>query len=187
MIRAFLDANVLYPPTIRGVLLELAQADVFAPLWSELVHVEWMRALAEKRPNIPPAAIKRLRVLMDTYVGDVTVTGYEHLIGALVLPDPDDRHILAAAIHGNANVIVTNNLKDFPQSALAPHNIIAQSADAFVLGLLAVDGAAVAAALAEDRADLVNPPVSVNEYLVMLVRGGLSQTAAALQPMTHLL
>jgi predicted nucleic acid-binding protein len=187
VIRAFLDANVLYPPTIRGVLLELAQADVFAPLWSEMVHVEWMRSLAEKRPNIPPAAIKRLRALMDTYVGDVTVTGYEHLIDTLVLPDPNDRHILAAAIHGQASVIVTNNLKDFPASALAPHNIIAQSADSFVLGLITADGAAVAAALAEDRADLVKPPVSADDYLVMLGRGGLGQTAAALMPMKHLL
>ncbi len=106
MIRAFLDANALFPPTIRGVLLELARADLFAPLWSEHVHVEWMRSLAESRPYIKAAAINRLRALMDAYVGDVTVTGYEHLIDTLILPDPDDRHVLAAAIHGRAGKYV---------------------------------------------------------------------------------
>lgn len=124
---------------------------------------------------------------MDAYVGDVTVTGYEHLIDALVLPDPNDRHVLAAAIHGQASVIVTSNLKGFPAAALAPHNVVAQTPDSFVLGLLKTNAAAVAAALSEDRADLVNPPVSVDEYLAMLDRGGLAETAAALRSMAHLL
>ena len=75
MIVAFLDANALYPPTIRSVLMELAQADAYAPLWSEEVHQEWMRALAEKRPDLAGAPIARIRRLMEAYVGDVTVTG----------------------------------------------------------------------------------------------------------------
>lgn len=114
MIRAFLDANVLYPPTLRSVLLELAHADVYAPLWSEAVHQEWMEALKRERPDIPPERIARMRTLMEAPVGDGAVTGYEPLIASLTLPDPDDRHVLAAAIHGGANIVVTCNLVDFP-------------------------------------------------------------------------
>ena len=181
MIVAFLDANTLYPPTIRGVLLELAQADAYAPLWSEAVHQEWMRALAEKRPDLAGAPIARIRRLMEAYVGDVTVTNYEHLIPTLSLPDPDDRHVLAAALHGRANVIVTSNLGDFPAAALAPHSITAQSPDEFVLSLLTADGETVTAALAADRADLVNPALDVERYLGVLSRGGLPKSAAALR------
>ena len=136
MLTAFLDANVLYPVAIRNVLMELAQADAFAPLWTEAVHLEWMRNLAAIAPHLTVARIARTRALMEAYVGDVMVTGYEPLIDGLVLPDPDDRHVLAAAIHGGASVIVTSNLRDFPVAALAPYNITAEHPDAFVLRLL---------------------------------------------------
>ena len=126
MITAFLDANVLYPVTQRAVLMELARADAFAPLWTEAVHQEWMRNLAAKEPHIKPAQIARLRALMEACVGNVMVTGYEMLIDGLILPDPDDRHVLAAAIHGGASVIVTSNLKDFPAGTLALYNITAE-------------------------------------------------------------
>ena len=187
MITAFLDANVLYPPTLRSVLLELAHADLYAPRWSDEVHREWMRSLAEKRPTLPAAAIVRMRALMEAYIGDVSVRGYEPLMATLVLPDPDDRHVLAAAIQGKASMIVTSNLKDFPAAVLAPNQITAQHPDAFVLSLLRADAEGVAMALAADRADLVNPPLSVDEYLATLERGGLPETVAALRPVKELL
>jgi predicted nucleic acid-binding protein len=187
VITAFLDANVLYPPTLRSVLLELAHADLYAARWSEEVHREWMRSLAEKRPTMPATVIARMRALMEVHVGDVGVRGYEPLIPTLTLPDPDDRHVLAAAIHGKASVIVTSNLKDFPVEALAPFKITAQHPDAFVLALLEADAEAVATALAADRADLVNPPLSADEYLAVLARGGLPATAAALSSVRELL
>lgn len=187
MITAFLDANVLYPPTQRSVLLELAHADLYAARWSEDVHREWMRSLASNRPTLPNAVIVRMRALMEAHIGDVSVRGYEPLIPTLSLPDPDDRHVLAAAIHGKAGVIVTSNLKDFPAIALAPYQITAQHPDAFVLSLLNADAEGVAAALADDRADLVNPPLSVDEYLAVLERGGFPETVAALRLMKDLL
>ena len=138
-----------------------------------------MRALSEKRPDLAGAPVARIRRLMEAYVGDATVTGYEHLIPTLSLPDPDDRHVLAAAIQGGASVIVTSNLVDFPAVALAPHGITALTPDAFVLGLLAADAETVTTALTAGRADLVNPPLSVEQYLDGLARGGLPQAAAA--------
>ena len=181
MIVAFLDANVLFPATLRSVLLELAHADLYAPLWSEDVHQEWMRSLVAARPNLPRERIARMRSLMEAHVGDVTVTGYESLISTLFLPDPDDRHVLAAAIHGRANVIVTSNLKDFPTDVLAPHGIVAQHPDMFIRGLLQTDPEGVIAALEADRADLVNPPLTVGDYLAVLERSGLRETVAALR------
>ena len=131
-----------------------------------------MRNLAANAPHLTAARIARTRALMEAYVGDVMVTGYEPLIEGLTLPDPDDRHVLAAAIHGGASIIVTSNLKDFPAAALTPHGITAEHPDAFVLRLFNDDPDRVLAALADDRADLLNPPVSVEQYLALLERGG---------------
>lgn len=182
-ITAFLDANVLYPATQRSVLLELAARKVFRLLWSEEVHQEWMRNLAARNPQIPLARIARMRGLMEAHVRDGMVAGYEPHMPKLVLPDPDDRHVLAAAIHGGAGVIVTSNLKDFPAAALAPFKITAIDADSFVLKLLATDADGVVTALASDRADLVKPPLDADAYLKALAHGGLVATAAALRPM----
>lgn len=145
-----------------------------------------MGSLAASRPNVPFAAINRVRALMEAHVGDVSVAGYENLIGTLMLPDPDDRHVLAAAIHGKANVIVTSNLKDFPDAVLAPHQIRAQRPDDFILSLSDADAKGVALALAADRSDLVNPTVSVEDYLTFLERSSLPKTVAALRSIRDL-
>ena len=141
-----------------------------------------MRNLAANAPHLTAARIARTRALMEAYVGDVMVTGYEPLIEGLTLPDPDDRHVLAAAIHGGASIIVTSNLRDFPAAALTPHGIIAEHPDAFVFRLFNDHPDRVLAALADDRADLLNPQVSVEQYLALLERGGLVTTVAALRP-----
>lgn len=181
MIAAFLDANVLYPATLRSVLLELARSKAFRVLWSEQVHQEWMEALQRRHPHIPASRIARVRALMESYVEDATVSGYEPLIGGLTLPDPDDRHVLAAAIHGGANVIVTSNQRDFPAAVLAPYNIAAISPDAFILRLLEADPNLVFAGFEADRADLVNPPLTREQYFAALEHCGLVETAATLR------
>jgi hypothetical protein len=81
-----------------------------------------MEALQRRHPHIPANRIACLRALMESYVEDATVSGYEPLVGGLTLPDPDDRHVLAAAVQGGANVIVTSNQRDFPAAALAPYH-----------------------------------------------------------------
>ena len=118
---ALLDANVLYPAPIRDILLQLAVEDLFRAKWTTDIHREWIDALLEKEPRRDRAALERTRDLMDEATRDCLVTGYERLIPDLELPDPDDRHVLAAAIVGRCDVIVTQNLKDFPQAVLAPY------------------------------------------------------------------
>lgn len=171
--------------TTRSVLVELAARKVFRLLWSEEVHQEWMRNLAARNPQIPLARIARMRALMEAHVKDGMVTGHEPLISMLTLPNPDDWHVLAAAIHGGACVIVTSNLRDFPAAALAPFKITALDADSFVLQLITADVDKVVTALAFDRADLVKPPLDANAYLNALEHGGLVATAEALRPMAN--
>ena len=115
------------------------------------------------------------------------VTGHEPLIPGLTLPDPNDRHVLAAAIDGGANAIVTMNLRHFPKSVLGRHGIEAINADRFACTPLDRHRANFLAALAADRARLRNPPMDREAYLVLLGRSGLRRTVAAIRPDVDLL
>jgi predicted nucleic acid-binding protein len=117
---AILDANVLYPAPMRDVLIEIAVTDLFKAKWSEDIHREWIDSLLRNEPRRDRAALERTRDLMNRAVRDCLVTGYEPLIQSIALPDADDRHVLAAAIVGRCDMIVTQNLKHFPEAALAP-------------------------------------------------------------------
>jgi predicted nucleic acid-binding protein len=125
---ALFDACVLYPAPLRDLLMRLATTELFRAQWSDAIHDEWIRSVLEQRPELR-AQLARTRQLMDAHVMDSLVTGYERLIETLDLPDPDDRHVLAAAIAGGADVLVTKNLKDFPADRLAPFGIEAQHPD----------------------------------------------------------
>lgn len=178
---ALLDASILYPATMRSVLMYLAVAGTYRARWSAGVQDEWIAALSRDRPDIDPRRLERTRLLMDTRIPDAVVTGYEGIISNLTLPDPNDRHVLAAAIQGGADVIVTQNLKHFPAQALAPYEMAACDPDKFVLGLTGEKPTTVVAALAADRARLRNPGMTAAEYLASLEHAGLVQTAAALK------
>lgn len=115
---AFLDASVLYPAPLRDLLPELAVSDLHRAKWSNAVHDEWINALLRTRPDLTRERLERTRDLMNAHTRDALVAGYEDMIEVLALPDPDDRHVLAAAIKGRADLIVTANLKDFPADAL---------------------------------------------------------------------
>ena len=157
VLTAFLDASVLYPALLRDILIRLALHGVFRARWSTKVQDEWVSALIRNRPDIPQARIERTRHLMDTRINDAVVDGYEHRIGSITLPDADDRHVLAAAIHCGARYVVTVNLRDFPDSVLAGFAIQAVHPDAFLLGLLESNQGQVVAVLRLLRASLKNP------------------------------
>ena len=114
-------------------------------------------------------------------IHDSLVTGFEHLIPSVELPDADDRHVVAAAIHGGASLIVTFNLKDFPPDRLKPYNLTAQHPDDFIFDLLDLHAARVCEAAANHRRSLKNPPKSVDEYLDTLLKQGLTQTVGQLR------
>ena len=178
---ALYDACVLYPATLRDLLMHLALTDLYRAKWSDDIHEEWMRNLLENRPDLNRRQIERVRDLMNANVRDCVVTGYADLIPALELPDPDDRHVLAAAICGQADVIVTFDTKDFPSDVLDQYGITAQHPDEFIRHLIDLDEAAVVAAARAQRSNLKNPRIAPVEFVDNLERRGLVQTAAFLR------
>src|SRR5258708_33960069 len=124
---------------------------------------------------------------MNSAVPDSLVTGYQSLIPSLVLPDPDDRHVLAAAIVGGADVIVTSNLKDFPADALAPYGIEAQHPDDFVICQFDLSASTVCEAVNLKLASLKNPAYSVDEFLGTLARQQLPRTVERLREFAALI
>ena len=135
-VTAVYDANILYPAPLRDLFIRLAQAGLVRARWTETIHDEWIRNVLKDNPQLSAERLARTRTLMNEAVRDCLVTGYEDLIESLSLPDPDDRHVLAAAIRAGAEVIVTYNLKDFPAETLARFDIEAQHPDDFLVSLL---------------------------------------------------
>jgi predicted nucleic acid-binding protein len=178
---AFLDASVLYPVSLRHLLMRLTIARLFQARWSAKVHEEWIRAVLRDNPAIPAARLHDLRDAMDERAQDSVVTDYESLIESLTLPDPNDRHVLAAAIVGRAHIIVTCNLKDFPDEALDPYNIEAQHPDEFIRGLLDLAPHMVIDAVQRQQVSLINPPVLMPDLLSLFERLGLVETVAELR------
>lgn len=109
------------------------------------------------------------------------------MIESLSLPDPDDRHVLAAAIRADADVIVTFNLKDFPASVLAGYNIEAQHPDDFLLSLFDADPGPVCISVKRQREGLLNPPKTTEDLLATLESQGLLQTVSRLRQFAELL
>lgn len=181
---AFLDASVLYPAPLRDLLLELAVADFYRAKWSDAVHDEWTRALRRRRPDIAATRLERTRSLMDAHVRDALVSGYEDLMPGIQLPDPNDRHVVAAAIRGEADTIVTANLKDFPPSALSPCGLKAQHPDVFLAGLCRESPGRFREALERVRVRLRNPPVSREQHHEALRRADLNETVKAIIAVT---
>jgi predicted nucleic acid-binding protein len=160
----------------------LGLSGLFRARWSEHIHHEWKQNLLKNRPDLTLDMLNRTAALMDKAIPDGLVRDYEGLISGLTLPDPDDRHVLAAAIRCNASVIVTFNQKDFPEDRLSPFGIEAQHPDEFIENLIDLDPAAVVTAAQRQRAQLVNPKLDVDRYLDVLLKVRLVQTTTALAP-----
>lgn len=177
---ALYDANVLFSAVSRDFLVRLALSGAVRARWSETIQEEWVRNLLLKKPSLELAKLERTCQLMNDAVRDSLVVNYHRLIQGLMLPDPDDRHVLAAAIQGGASVIVTHNTKDFPRRVLEPHNIIAKRPDSFVIELLDNVPELVYATARTHRRALKNPPHDRAEYLASLIRVGFARTAGRL-------
>lgn len=178
---AVYDACVLYSAPLRDLLMRLAVADLCRAKWTDQIHQEWMRNLLEDNPQITLAQVERIRQLMDAHVRDGLVTGYESIIETVKLPDPDDRHVLAAAIHAKSEIIVTYNLKDFPARVLNSFGITAQHPDAFVLSLMKREPEKFLDTIELHRQALQRPPKTREEYLATLEKQKLSSTVEAIR------
>ncbi len=177
------DACVLYPAPLRDLLIRLARTDLFRARWTNEILDECFRNVLANRDYLTASQLDRTRELMNNAVRDCLVESYEGLIEGLTLPDPGDRHVLAAAIRCDAQVIVTWNLKDFPSAALSAYDIEAQDPDEFVLNVIDLSSGAVLLAVQKQAASLKNPPQTFDQVLDTLEAQGLVQSVAALRDM----
>lgn len=175
------DACVLHPSTLRDLLIRIAQTGLVQAKWTEQILDETFVSVGERYPDIPRENLDRTRKLMCLAVRDCLVLNYEPLVAALDLPDPNDRHVLAAAIKSGAQVIVTDNLRDFPAEALAQWDIEAKSPDDFVLDQLHLDSPAVHVAVQQIADTWRNPPGTAEDVLGKLERSGLAESVAFLR------
>lgn len=179
MYAAVLDACALVPVSLADTLLRIAEHGLYRPLWSEQLLYEAQDAILRAHPGIDPARAARRFAAMRGYFPDAMVTGWEPLEAGFQLPDPDDRHVLAAAIRGSAQAIVTFNLKDFPAQILDPFDIEAIHPDDFLGHQLELAPELVLQAIREQAAATATPPLSITRLLQILERAGGPAFAAA--------
>lgn len=166
--------------------MRLALTDLFKAHWTDQIHDEWINALLREGKH-SRESLERVRVLMNAHGRDALVTGYEPIIDTIVLPDPGDRHVLAAAIRCGADAIVTFNIKDFPAAVLAPLNIEVIHPDDFIYYQLDMAPSVCCTAFRTQRAALKNPPLDVDTFLAALQRQQLPQTVSCLRQFAELL
>lgn len=177
-ITALLDANTLYPAPVRDLLLHLADLGLFASKWTELIHDEWIRNLLSNRPELKLKNLHATKQAMNLAFPDANVKGFHSLIAKLALPDADDKHVLAAAIHGKANCIVTFNIKHFPQKHLTPFSIQGIHPDDFIVQLIHQNKETVLEAFNNQVANLKSPPMTKEEVLNSLKKCGLKKSVS---------
>lgn len=173
--KAVLDTNVIFPIEIRDLLFWFAHYELYTPKWSENIFEEWKRVMIRRGVEEKEAA-KRVQKANLAFP-DALVKNYQGLIPELKLPDVDDRHVLAAAIRTNANVIVTNNLKDFPVEYLDSFGLKAKSADDFLTDIIDLNQEKAVEAFKEMVLNRRNPAMDEYQVLESLRRNGLKGTA----------
>jgi len=181
------DACVLVPPLVRNLLLSLAEAQLYRLRWSTRIMEEFERGFARDvsrygRDDAKTSARQAREAMMDAFP-EAMVEGHEHLEASLqALPDPGDRHIVAAALHAGAAQIITNNLKDFPVEVMEQLQIDVRSADDFIADTLdlPMDSSTALWAVRRMRKRLRQPELTADKLLIRMERNGLGQTAAHL-------
>ena len=185
---ALLDACVLYPLAMTDALLSLATTGFFAAKWTTRIEGEWIRSLERARPDLVGRLTIRRDSMRDAVPDwEVLESAWAPLEGGINLPDPDDRHVLAAAIAGHADCVVTSNLKHFPPQVLADYGIEAIDPDTFIINQWDLDPVAAIAAFKRMRARRKNPRSSPEDFADALEIGGLPSTAERLRAAAELI
>jgi predicted nucleic acid-binding protein len=170
-----LDTNVIYPIEIRDLLFWFAHYELYTPKWSKHIFDEWMDVM--RRKEVPEEEINKRVKKANRAFPDAMVNNYESLIDNLNLPDEKDRHVLAAAIKTNANLIITENLKDFPDELLDAYGLSAKSADDFLTDIIDLNHETAIEAFRKLVLNRRNPDLDEYEVLDALRRNGLKDTA----------
>lgn len=165
MTRVVLDTNILFSSALRRILLEIAEGGWFTPLWSDRILDEWRVTAGRKGMG---AGVEAEIAALRAQHPEAEVICDDSLAATLHLPDPDDAHVLAAAITAGAEELLTQNVRDFPGPVLSAHGVLRRAPDEFLLEALAADpdlvGRAVAGALEEARVR-VDPELTRRAFL----------------------
>ena len=185
---ALLDACVLFPPVVADALISLHVAGLYTARWTARIDNEWINA-AVRNHDKPREKLEHRRDAMRTAVPDWEVhpASYETLIIGRDLPDSDDEHVIAAALAGHADCIVTSNLKHFPETVLATLGLEAIHPDDFIVCQFDLDPYATLAAFKNMRARLRNPPSTAEAFATTIERNQLVSTALRLREAIDLL
>jgi predicted nucleic acid-binding protein len=185
---AVLDACVLYPQAVMDALLSLATAGLFAAKWTTRIEAEWIGALERQRPELAGRLEIRRDAMRDAIPDwEVSVSAWEPLVNSLTLPDAGDRHVLAAAVAGHADCIVTSNLRHFPDDAVRPYGVEVVDPDRFVVNQWDLDPLVAMAAFKHMRARWKRPQATPEDFAHALERGGLPLTAQRLRDAADLI
>jgi len=167
--RAVIDACVLYPTVLREIVLGVARTGVIEPLWSERLLEEWARTAARHGGAVDEALARGEIAALTAAFPEARMPADPAREAALWLPDAGDIHVLATAIAGQANAVITLNLKDFPRAELAPHGLEAIHPDAMLYSLWL------------DRPDRVGPVVAAVHETAQRLSGGPLERRALLK------
>lgn len=173
--KCVLDTNVIYPLWIRDLLMWFAFYDLYTPKWSSNIFDEWIDVMMRKGIE-HKEALKRAQRMNEAFP-DALVLNYQPLIESISLPDLKDRHVLAAAIKTNADLIITNNLKDFPDDYLCSFGIKAKAPDDFLTDIIDLNHDISVQAFRKMVLGKKNPPFNEYEVLDILRNNGLTDTA----------
>ena len=166
---ALLDANVLHPQILCDSLLRLAEHDVFRPLWSAQILEETVESIFRRRPDLDAARLRRRMDAMNKAFPDACVSGFEHLIPTMAEMG-EDAHVLAAALFAEADVIVTDNVRDFPPNVAPRFEIAVRTADDSLVELWLRDPRAVAGVIVEQSEGTHRPHIEPRPLLEALGR-----------------
>ena len=174
------DACVLYPFHLRNIVVQIAVDRLVDARWTDKIHDEWICNLVAGVPGIPIERLQTTCKLMNDALPDATVIGYQAHLEAITLPDPDDRHVVAAAITAGASVVLTWNLRDFPTRELKKHGLVRQTPDVFLTDLYKKAPDLTVASLANARRNLSKTRVSASDFIDILRNQKLSRLATSL-------
>lgn len=180
--KVILDSNIIFSITKSNLLMWVSQEGIYQPQWSEKIESEVLIAVERQMGKEALEGVNSRLESMRSSVEEPIITGYEFLIDSIDLStDPDDRHIVAAACHAGAELIVTQNLKDLPDDELEPYGIRAISVDDFMMDLIDLDKEAVLRSLINCRENYKNPKKTVEEFLDLLKRNKFDKFVAKLE------
>lgn len=181
--KAVLDACVLFPTVLREILLGVAGKGLYEPLWSDRILREWVLATAKLGPLAQAQAEAEATLLRATFP-KASLRDRPEIEARLLLPDADDVHVLATAIAGHADAIVTFNATDFPRHILAEEGLTRRDPDGFLWELWSFYPDAVATVVATVHATAERMAGTALSPKALLKRAKLPRLAKALYPAT---